>query len=107
MTIETEEQGSRNLNAVNPLRSDCWYGLPFPQFGTAPNPNMTVENRATALQGAFRSHLRYTLAKYLPVATRRNYYHTELSILCAARGGLSVRLAFVTSGDGEVSAGFR
>jgi starch phosphorylase len=75
MKVEIEEQLSRNTGYSNPIRSDCWYGLPLPHFGTAPNHNLTVEDRAAALQAAFRSHLRYTLAKYLPVATRRNYYH--------------------------------
>ena len=75
MGIETEKQAPHSAGFVNPIRSDCWYGLPLPHFGTTINPNMTVEDRAAALQGAFRSHLRYTLAKYLPVATGRNCYH--------------------------------
>src|SRR5581483_8188555 len=75
MKIEHDEQATEYMSLPNPLRSDCWYGLPLPHFGPQPRENLTVADRASALQGAFRSHLRYTLAKYLPVATPRNYYH--------------------------------
>lgn len=75
MKVASDERLSGNTTVATPPRSDCWYGLPLPQFGSWPDHNLTVENRAAALQTAFRSHLHYTLAKYLPVATGRNYYH--------------------------------
>lgn len=75
MNPEQEERETRYMRFPNPLRSDCWYGLPLPHFRAEPDQSPSVHDDVNALQGAFRSHLRYTLAKYLPVATPRNYYH--------------------------------
>jgi glycogen phosphorylase len=75
MNANREPRAATDPNRPEPTTTDSWQGIRVLYGGHELDRALPVEDRAAGLQAAIRSHLRYTLAKFQPAATRRNYYH--------------------------------